>query len=103
MASISAASSGVKNSNFGGTAVFAALCARLAADSKAGQFAETHAALSPVPARSRKLRRLSWFMVVLKISWAFYFRMKAIFRQGHFIDADDSNFSSKLGCIKHPL
>src|SRR5260370_36575856 len=64
MASISAASSGVKNSNLGGVAACAAWRACVAAERSAGQFAESHAALRPVPARHRKLRRLGAFFVL---------------------------------------
>src|SRR5713226_2399022 len=63
MASISAASAGVRNSNFGGVADCAAWRACVAAERRAGQFVESHAALRPVPARNRKLRRLSSFSV----------------------------------------
>src|SRR5260370_24378479 len=63
MASTSTVSSGVKNSNFGGVAAFAALCACVAADSTAGQVAVIHATLRPVPVRRRKLRRFYSFIL----------------------------------------
>src|SRR6267378_2363203 len=64
MASISVACSGVKNSSFGGLAACAALWACFEAETSAGQFAEIHAALMPVPARRRKLRRLNSLIIV---------------------------------------
>src|SRR5882724_4278187 len=64
MASISVACSGVKNSSFGGLAATAASCACFEAESSAGQLAEIHAALMPVPARRRKVRRLSSLIIV---------------------------------------
>src|SRR5260370_752647 len=94
MASILAAFCGVKKSNFGRVAGPAALCACVAAVSRADQFAVTHAALRPVPARSRKWRRLSSFIV--KFPGLPDCRMKPILRQGHLTDAQNSNSPSKL-------
>src|SRR5712664_3529810 len=64
MASISVACSGVKNSSFGGLVACAASCACFEAERSAGQFAEIHAALMLVPARRRKVRRLSSLIIV---------------------------------------
>ena len=58
MASISAASSGEKNWNFGGPADFAVWCACSEAATIAGQCVESQTALTAPPVRVRKSRRL---------------------------------------------
>jgi hypothetical protein len=49
----------------GGVAAFATWRACVAAESRAGQWAETHAALIPVPARKRNVRRESSLVVIV--------------------------------------
>src|SRR5207245_3041743 len=58
MASISLASSAVKNSNLGGAADCAAWCAWVAAARRPGQCAETQTAESPPAPWAKKRRRL---------------------------------------------
>src|SRR5437867_10010433 len=59
IASISLASSALKNSNLGGAADLAAWCACVAAASRAGQCAEAQTAENPVTPRDRKRRRVT--------------------------------------------
>src|SRR5207245_6748307 len=59
MASISLASSAVKNSNLGGAADCAAWCAWVAAARRPGQCAETQTAESPPAPWAKKRRRRS--------------------------------------------
>src|SRR5579885_718865 len=68
MASISTASSGVKNSNFGGVGDAAAVCACLAAAAIAGNCEVIHAAERPAAVRVRNVRLSSGFEEVQPVS-----------------------------------
>src|SRR5215472_12787399 len=99
IASISLASSALKNPNLGGAADLAAWCACAAAASNAGQCAEAQAAESPVTPRDRKRRRLSDSFIsgVLRITF------QTVSRAGHSVKRFESNSPAKLTASRFRL